>query len=315
MKKICSLVILVLLLFTVLADAAFDTTFNPKDVSMKLGATTTTVSVSGVQTDYEVWRAWYDGSDDLIKKIYAHLSFTRSVNIPTNYAGTAANDSTVGTIDWTNPSYATGVGDAYSASLVLTVSATSHYLKLTAFGFNIPSSATIRGIKLHLTDTLNSYSLDNSVRLVISNALAGIEKTFGHPTYGGMSDLWLATVTPALINDTNNFGVAISFKNSSSGFSSTNLIDSADMTIYYSVPVSWRWQVRNRIPGSAWVDLHTSVSESWDWNTTTSSKDIIFETAGQHIPFELRLIITKTGNDTVNLTFSSTASTMELIGY
>lgn len=59
-------------------------------------------------------------------------------------AGTLADDSAVGTITWTTPENADDSDDTYATAAV----GTSHYLKATNYGFNIPTSATITGVRV-----------------------------------------------------------------------------------------------------------------------------------------------------------------------
>lgn len=61
-------------------------------------------------------------------------------------AGTLADDSAVGTITWTTPENADDSDDTYATAAV----GTSHYLKATNYGFNIPTSATITGVRVSI---------------------------------------------------------------------------------------------------------------------------------------------------------------------
>lgn len=57
---------------------------------------------------------------------------------------TAADDSAVGTITWASPSNALASDNAYATAAV----GTSHYLKVTGFGFSVPATATITGVEV-----------------------------------------------------------------------------------------------------------------------------------------------------------------------
>jgi hypothetical protein len=61
-------------------------------------------------------------------------------------ASTTADDSAVGTVTWASTANAVSSNDNYATAGV----GTSHYLKLTNFGFNIPSSATITGVTVYI---------------------------------------------------------------------------------------------------------------------------------------------------------------------
>ena len=113
----------------------------------------------------------------------------------------------------------------YSPRLFLP-GAQSHYLQGTNYGFDIPADATINGITVdinrYITSTSNGF--DRVVQLLKNGTLTGdnlAALSTGWPnseeiaTYGGASNLWGATLTPADINNP-NFGVALSVRNGSS---------------------------------------------------------------------------------------------------
>ena len=60
--------------------------------------------------------------------------------------GTMADDSTIGTITWSNPDNAKASDDSRSIANHVSAASTSHYLKATNFGFSIPAGSTIDGI-------------------------------------------------------------------------------------------------------------------------------------------------------------------------
>jgi hypothetical protein len=165
-----------------------------------------------------------------------------------DYAGTAADDAGVGTYAWSNPSYATGSYDNNYATANAGVSATSisHYLKLTNFGFAIPTGATISGFKVTVTRFMTRGTLgtgivvDSSVKPVKAGTITSTNKAdavtpwpssgLSTKDYGGQTDLWSGTWLPADINNT-GFGVAISV-------SETNVpaafIGAVQITVYYT---------------------------------------------------------------------------------
>lgn len=78
---------------------------------------------------------------------YEHVLVLSRSTVPASahFPATAADDNAVGTVAWTDPSNATAEDDAYA---VATSAGTTHYLKLTNFGFNVPESATVTGVKV-----------------------------------------------------------------------------------------------------------------------------------------------------------------------
>lgn len=91
---------------------------------------------------------------------------------------------------------------------------------LSNFGFNIPSNAVIQGVELTVgtyTGGANHFK-DSVVKLTLNNAIIGANKTqnanffyFATRVYGGPTDLWANTLTPADVNSS-SFGVAFSAK-------------------------------------------------------------------------------------------------------
>ncbi len=117
----------------------------------------------------------------------------------------------------------------------------SYLLKASNFAFVIPTEATVTGVKVTVERKAAGTIKDAIVKLLDgSGALQGNDKAdtaTAWPTsdtakdYGGDSDTWGATVTPAVINDT-DFGVAIAVK--ADAVDSAAYIDYVSMTVYYS---------------------------------------------------------------------------------
>lgn len=59
---------------------------------------------------------------------------------------TIADDSAVGTITWGSTANAASSNDNYATAAV----GTSHYLKVTNFGFNLPATATVTGVTVYI---------------------------------------------------------------------------------------------------------------------------------------------------------------------
>ena len=162
-----------------------------------------------------------------------------------NSGDTFANDTTVGTVAWSNPANAGASDDVY-ASITLISSATSNYLKATGFQFGIPTNATIDGIVVeteHKKVGLGNIA-DNSVKIVKGGTISGTEHAsttvwgttdayFNHTT--STTDLWGLTWTPADIN-ASNFGFVISAVCSGDSCSANIMqIDHIRITIYYTL--------------------------------------------------------------------------------
>jgi hypothetical protein len=162
-----------------------------------------------------------------------------------NMPGTAINNMDVGTVAWMDPNYITVAGSPYAtASFSNQPNQISNYLLATNYGFNIPAEATITGITVVINRFANntpSLISDNAVYLVFNNTYTGDNKAvtsttwpniLGTAVYGGPTDLWGATWTPAQINDP-GFGAALSVLKESNG-NRTALVDTIQITVDYA---------------------------------------------------------------------------------
>lgn len=157
---------------------------------------------------------------------------------PSN-GSTFSDDSSVGSVTWSNPSSAQTSNNGY-ATAALATGETSHYLKALGFGFSIPSDAIVQGIKLEVEAKANGTPvIDNSVRIVQDGSISGNENVSGtylttsdvYYPYGGASDLWGLTWTPTQINSA-TFGAVVSYFNDSVS-SKTTSVDHMRITVYY----------------------------------------------------------------------------------
>lgn len=136
--------------------------------------------------------------------------------------GTAADDSAVGTVPWTNPSNAKASDNSYATTTDPGTAATTHYLKVTNFGFALPTSATVLGVVVKIerhqvNNDAASDLKDSAVKLVKGGSATGSNKAAaaswptsdGVASYGSTSDLWGTTLSPADVNDS-TFGAALS---------------------------------------------------------------------------------------------------------
>jgi len=168
-----------------------------------------------------------------------------------NSPGTAADDATVGTIAWTAPAQALTINDNGAYAQFVGV-ATSHYLKLTNYGFAIPTDATVNGIAVMVrrcTEELAGNAHKDSVlKLVQGGAVVGDNnadtatfwpiQAFGiwpgnsNVNYGGSSALWGMAWTPANINAA-DFGVVLS-ATCSNATGPDAYVDCIQITVYYT---------------------------------------------------------------------------------
>lgn len=175
-----------------------------------------------------------------------------STNTAATSSGTQADDSSVGTIAWNSPSNSASQDNTYASCQVDGNLTTTHYLKVTNFGFAIPSGATISGIKVEVDkySTIpagTNHLKDSQVRIVKAGTIGSTDKssasdwstsdTNTYDTYGGSSDLWSDTWTYSDINNS-GFGFAISAQRTCSlcfaDVADNVFVDHIRITIYYT---------------------------------------------------------------------------------
>jgi hypothetical protein len=160
-------------------------------------------------------------------------------------AGTTASDATVGTVAWTNPGNAVLSDNVYAVATSIPASTgVSQYLKLTNWGFSLPASAVVDGIRCDWERKAQAVSSlkTNSIKLVKAGTIAGTEQlgsdtafysatdaTFSH---GGSTSLWGTTWTDAEVN-ASGFGVVISVKNLHATVACTASIDFVRLIVAY----------------------------------------------------------------------------------
>lgn len=173
-------------------------------------------------------------------------------------AGTAADDTAVGSVGWTNPGNTTGSDDTRAvASSVPATTGISYYLKLTNFGLSIPAGATVTGVRVDWERSASAGSAIslNSIKLVKGGAVVGSEMvgsdtaqwgtTDTTVTVGGPTNLWGTTISQAEAT-ASDFGVAISAKNTSGGAQDAR-IDFVRLIVFYTTSAA---------DGVTSVDLH-----------------------------------------------------------
>jgi hypothetical protein len=180
-------------------------------------------------------RSWHTEVDKTnIKFIFDRASITgtsQKINMP-------SDDASRGTIPWTNWNEGWNDDNHYAYADFSGGAKTSHNLKYTGFGFNIPTSATITGIRVRKEGYYDgSLSGNSRAQLVKGGSPSGdvwtqnfgtSENTFSR---GDNTDMWGLTLTPNDIN-ASNFGFIL-WSDISDGAGKV-YIDWADITVYYT---------------------------------------------------------------------------------
>ena len=156
------------------------------------------------------------------------------------YPQTAGTDGTG--VDWGD--YDNIKVEAGYAYAILAAQDLSKLLRASNFGFSIPPGATIDGVLAEISLQANSAGKIKDIAAILvdengfnigDNQLKD-EYLPSSPTtweYGGSTDKWGATLTPAIINDA-DFGVRFSVKNYSTTTSWNALVYFIRLTVYYT---------------------------------------------------------------------------------
>lgn len=139
---------------------------------------------------------------------------------------------------WSNPTNVTGSSGFATATTSGPHGGPTSTLFSDTYGFSIPTTATIVGVQVSITRTGTSGTdLDNTVQLLVSGSAAGTNKASGAAwntvatvTYGGPTDTWGLTLTPAQVNAT-NFGVTLT---AIGGLGDSIGAQNFQVTIYYA---------------------------------------------------------------------------------
>jgi Tfp pilus assembly protein PilX len=167
------------------------------------------------------------------------MTATATLNATSSPDGGATNGT--GTV-WSNPGYI--VSNNGSRAQAVNIPGGSQSRNLDADfdnQFSIPSDAIIVGIRAQVDGQSNGSSVDDEdVYLLKNGAAVGSDEGSGSDwnvgsdstrTYGGSSDLWGTTWTPADVNGL-NFGLRLKVDNDS-GSSRTASVDHVQITVYY----------------------------------------------------------------------------------
>ena len=178
---------------------------------------------------------------------------TESSTTPTvrRSAGSGTNDTAgpfSGSVPWSNPANVTVADGAY-ASVTLPDTGqigfvSSRFLNVTGFGFSIPATAVIRGIRVEVKQHRDLFGFvvwDEAVRLVKNGSQVGTDKAYdddltltdAYRYYGGPKDLWGTTWTPDEINSP---GFGLSFAVATHSPPETAYVDDVRVGVYYDEP-------------------------------------------------------------------------------
>ncbi|WP_425554796.1 beta strand repeat-containing protein, partial [Flavobacterium ginsengisoli] len=165
----------------------------------------------------------------------------------------AGNSVGTTSLSWSNPSRVTSNDSSYASATVSSggnTTVATRSLQGTDFDFNIPTNATITGIQVTIgrygstaSSTVNVK--DNVVSLIKAGTVIGENKSItgsnwstsstSVANYGGSSDLWNTTWTPADINNA-NFGIALSASiTRTSNNDITAYVDYMQITVNYTI--------------------------------------------------------------------------------
>lgn len=166
---------------------------------------------------------------------------TAGPNFPTAATG-STNTIGGGTVAWTNPTNIEA-NDGAVASCLPGVAITDD-LRGGTFGFSIPTGATIKGILLEVNgsafvggiEAFHTVVLEGGGGASANRAAGALGSTASTFSFGGSSDLWGTTWTPAQIN-AGGFVANITFQ-STGGGPGTVSVDWMRVTITYGTDAS-----------------------------------------------------------------------------
>lgn len=189
-----------------------------------------------------------------------HLTLLQPVyaaHLCTNSPGAVVTNNPALGRSWTIPDNAKASDNLYANSTLAVFNDSTDYLKASNFGFAIPTTATINGVVVEVERYSPGSIRDASIRLVKNGFIAGDDKinratgldwpaptdTNTYVSYGGSTDLWGLSLTPADINAT-NFGVVYRAWRTGTGIPDSPFgvppynasIDHICMKVYYTAP-------------------------------------------------------------------------------
>jgi MBG domain (YGX type)/Bacterial Ig-like domain (group 3) len=188
-----------------------------------------------------------------------------------NTSGSGSNVAGIGTEAWQNPGNITEPGTPYTTVSLYHNHLYSNYLQAAQYGFAIPAEATINGITLDINRQSSAHNpsiIDNVVSLVKSGNVVGDNKasTSAWPlssvifSYGGPTDLWGTTWTPNDINSPDFGAVLAIYRQNNGNNDRTGMVDSMQITVYYTFNTSTSVDCGNGNPMLVYGDSLTCVA-------------------------------------------------------
>jgi len=189
-------------------------------------------------------------------------------------------------IHWGSPTNIYTSNNQYSTASLDQYEST-HWLRATNFGFDIPEGATIDGIVARIEKKATGAEItDASVKIVKSAVEVGDEKRiFGnwplsdtYVQYGGVADLWGLTWTVDAIN----FGFGVSIAALYAGeWGELADVDHIEIIVYYTEAVGTNMKIK---ASGAWKDgdeLKIKVGGAWKpgvkaWQKVSGAWKVIF---------------------------------------
>lgn len=156
-----------------------------------------------------------------------------------NSGATFAN-VTVNTIDWHDVSNA-AASDNSRAYNDDDFSNSTDYIRITNFGFSLPSGAVVVGVTVEVEGYTDVSGCEWVARLLKTSGPTGFGKNVGialsesYETMGGPADTWSATLTDADVNSS-DFGVDIRGAATFNGPATMFYIDHVRVTVDYAMP-------------------------------------------------------------------------------
>lgn len=161
-----------------------------------------------------------------------------------NNCAIGVNDTSTGSVAWVTPGNAC-VASASTSTGNITSTTPSNYLKVTNFGFSIPTGSVIQGIVFTVSrsSTVNkgNRAIDNAVRVVKGGTIGSTDNSNGSNwattpvNYGTTAYLWGDSWTAADVNST-GFGLAISAKSNGANAIVGTISAFITATITYQAP-------------------------------------------------------------------------------
>lgn len=159
-------------------------------------------------------------------------------------AGAGSNNTSIGNVPWENPGRIVASDDSRSRSKP-TPNNPSVLLVSSEHDFDLPPDAIIDGIRADFELNENGGIVyDNAIRLVKGGVIGAHDKSRPSParwpvtdtviSFGGPTDLWDETWTPADINDP-GFGAAISARAPVNNAPQA-MVDHCAITVFYHTP-------------------------------------------------------------------------------